>query len=109
MRGRGLGLGIFGILSLIWLSGLAADAPELARNRGVAKSVANEDVDGIGDGTLDAAGDVDSEKGTWEEIDDATGVRARVGTGTAMMGAGEFDRAGVGAGVWIGSDGLREE
>lgn len=109
MRGRGLGLGIFGILSLIWLSGLAEDAPELARNRGVAKPAAGEDVDGTGDGMLDTAGDVDSEKGIWEEIDDATGVRARVGTGTAIMGAGEFDRAGVDAGVWMGSDGLREE
>ena len=38
----------------------------------------------------------------------ASGVRARVGTGAAIVGAGEFER-GVDVGVKIGSDGLREE
>ena len=99
-RGTGRGPGSFGTLSLFWLSGFAEDAPDPARKRGVAEPVAEEEVDGAGDGMLDLAGDVDKAKDVRLEVVDggATGVRALVGTGATIVGVGEFAR-GVDAGV----------
>lgn len=75
--------------------------------RGVAKPVADEAVDGAGEGIIDTTGDEDKANCT-EDPDADAGSRAREGTGAAIAGAGEFDRTGVDAGVCIGSDGFRE-
>jgi hypothetical protein len=55
---------------------------------------------------LDMTGEDETENGT-EDATDSVGDRGRRGTGFATIGAGERERTGVEAGVWIGSDGLR--
>lgn len=55
-------------------------------------------MDGAGDGMLDIAGEDERTKDIAGDDVDAAGVRARVGTGAAIVGVGELD-LGVGAGV----------
>lgn len=65
-------------------------------------------MDGAGDGMLDRAGEDDKAKDIAGDDVVVAGERARVGTGATIVGVGELD-LGVGAGVWIGSDGRRVE